>query len=77
MLHATYWHVRFDYTRRRLLILCLVVYLLQVGDFGIGKFFPEDVTHIETRVMGTHGCVLVYCFFFFGKHHLHACDIMI
>ncbi|XP_078175307.1 proline-rich receptor-like protein kinase PERK5 isoform X1 [Carex rostrata] len=27
----------------------------KVSDFGLGTSIPDDVTHIETRVMGTHG----------------------
>ncbi|XP_078174992.1 proline-rich receptor-like protein kinase PERK5 [Carex rostrata] len=27
----------------------------KVADFGLGKFFPDDVAHIETRAMGTYG----------------------
>ncbi|XP_078175306.1 cold-responsive protein kinase 1-like [Carex rostrata] len=30
-------------------------FLPKMGDFGLGKLFPDDVTHIETRVAGTIG----------------------
>ncbi|KAK9152712.1 hypothetical protein Sjap_000192 [Stephania japonica] len=25
----------------------------KIGDFGLAKFFPENLTHISTRVAGT------------------------
>lgn len=25
----------------------------KIGDFGLAKLFPEDITHISTRVAGT------------------------
>ncbi|CAD6243329.1 unnamed protein product [Miscanthus lutarioriparius] len=30
-------------------------YMPKIGDFGLAKLFPDNVTHISTRVVGTNG----------------------
>ncbi|KAL9234075.1 hypothetical protein vseg_008987 [Gypsophila vaccaria] len=30
-------------------------FLPKIGDFGLAKLFPEDITHISTRIAGTMG----------------------
>ncbi|KAK9681914.1 hypothetical protein RND81_10G036500 [Saponaria officinalis] len=30
-------------------------FLPKIGDFGLAKLFPEDITHISTRIAGTTG----------------------
>ncbi|GMH26931.1 hypothetical protein Nepgr_028774 [Nepenthes gracilis] len=30
-------------------------FLPKIGDFGLAKLFPDDITHISTRVAGTSG----------------------
>lgn len=30
-------------------------YLPKIGDFGLAKLFPDDITHISTRIAGTTG----------------------
>ncbi|XP_021858299.1 cold-responsive protein kinase 1 isoform X2 [Spinacia oleracea] len=34
-------------------------YLPKVGDFGLAKLFPDDITHISTRIAGTTFGVLI------------------
>lgn len=34
-------------------ILLAEDFVPKIGDFGLAKFFPENITHISTRVAGT------------------------
>ncbi|KAF9590585.1 hypothetical protein IFM89_035903, partial [Coptis chinensis] len=36
-------------------ILLTEEFVPKIGDFGLAKFFPENITHISTRVAGTTG----------------------
>lgn len=36
-------------------ILLTEDFVPKIGDFGLAKFFPENITHISTRVAGTTG----------------------
>lgn len=35
----------------------------KIGDFGLAKLFPDDITHISTRIAGTR-YIFLQCFAF-------------
>ena len=36
----------------------------KIGDFGLAKLFPDDITHISTRIAGTRYLFLLMFFAF-------------
>lgn len=39
----------------------------KIGDFGLAKLFPDNITHISTKIAGTTYVILSFDFFFYKK----------
>jgi serine/threonine protein kinase len=39
----------------------------KIGDFGLAKLFPENITHISTRIAGTTYVAVLLTLFYFKQ----------